>query len=175
MQDKYGGAVIMAGVRLHVCQVIRPRMGQSRLLKSDFVMVQRNPDISLSQCSSVHSGGVCHEYPDRRIRGWAWIMIIFRHRGSRCVLGSCLHPPSWAVTSARDRVKTNSWCQISCANWPHYSAIITLACADLWSRDVIIIPARGHGAQWHRRVWHQHCRLCRWLKCITENGSNGIF
>ena len=31
MQDKYGGAVIMAGVRLHVCQVIRPRMGQSRL------------------------------------------------------------------------------------------------------------------------------------------------
>ena len=61
MQDKYGGAVIMAGVRLHVCQVIRPRMGQSRLynsdylLKSDFVMVQCNPDIS--QCSC----GVCRE------------------------------------------------------------------------------------------------------------------
>ena len=62
MQDKYGGAVIMAGVRLHVCQVIRPRMGQSRLLKSDFVMVICNPDISLSQCS-----GVCREYPDKRI------------------------------------------------------------------------------------------------------------
>ena len=45
MQDKYGGAVIMAGVRLHVCQVIRPRMGQSRLLKSDFVMVICNPDM----------------------------------------------------------------------------------------------------------------------------------
>ena len=89
MQDKYGGAVIMAGVRLHVCQVIRPRMGQSRLLKSDFVMVICNPDISLSQCS-----GVCREYPDKQIRGWAWIMIIFRHRRSRCVLGSCLHPPS---------------------------------------------------------------------------------
>ena len=122
-------------------------------------------------------------YPDKRIRGWSWIMMplcnyTFRHRGSRCVLESCLHPPSSAVTSAQVRVKTNSWCQTSCANRPHYPAIIRLACADPWLElwchyTSHVTPARGHRAQGHRRVWHQHCRLYRWLKCIAENG--GLF